>query len=97
MSKQFYITSQGGCISTKGFFRDNLTNKEGNILIWESEESALKSIEGFRSTRSFNLENKKESLKKDSPFTYLYEGWIEGLEKDLEWLDTCVVKELSYN
>ncbi len=96
MSKKFYITSQGGCISTKGFFKDNLTTKDGNIDVWEDEASALKSIETVRRTWENNLANKKRAVTapdQDS-FIYLYERWIKGLEKDLKWLDTCVVKEL---
>jgi hypothetical protein len=96
MSKEFYITSQGGCISTKGFFKDNLTTKDGNIDVWEDEASALKSIETVRRTWENNLANKKRAVTapdQDS-FIYLYERWIKGLEKDLKWLDTCVVKEL---
>ena len=98
MSKEFYITSQGGCISTKGFFKDNLTTKDGNIDVWEDEASALRSIEIVRETWENNLANKKKAVKlTDDSFIHLYERWIKGLEKDLKWLDTCVVKELCYN
>ena len=99
MSKEFYITSQGGCISTRGFFKDNLTTKDGNIVVWEDEASALRSIETVRWTWENDLADKKRAVKapdQDS-FVYLYERWIKGLEKDLKWLDTCVVKELRYN
>ena len=95
---KFYITSQGGCISTKGFFKDNLTTKDGNIDVWEDEASALRSIEIVRETWENNLANKKKAVKlTDDSFIHLYERWIKGLEKDLKWLDTCVVKELRYN
>ncbi len=97
MSKEFYITSQGGCISTKGFFKDNLTTKDGNIDVWEDEASALRSIEIVRETWENNLANKNKAVKGPDPFEHLYERWIKGLEKDLKWLDTCVVKELRYN
>jgi len=97
MSKKFYITSQGGCISTKGFFKDNLTTKDGNVDVWEDEASALRSIEIVRETWENNLANKNKAVKGPDPFEHLYERWIKGLEKDLKWLDTCVVKELRYN
>ena len=93
MSKEFYITSQGGCISTRGFFKDNLTTKSGNIVVWEDEASASRAIELVRETWENNLTSKR-GYKKDSPFADMYERWIKGLEKDLKWLDTCVVKEL---
>ena len=99
MSKEFYITSQGGCISTKGFFKDNLTTKDGNINVWEDEASASRAIETVRWNWENNLADKKRAVKapdQDS-FIYLYERWIKELEKNLKWLDTCVVKELSYN
>ena len=63
MSKEFYITSQGGCISTKGFFKDNLTTKDGNIVVWEDEASASRAIETVRWTWENDLADKKRAVK----------------------------------
>lgn len=96
--KQVYITSPKGCISTKGAIKDNLTTREGNIRVWESEEKALRSIKIARGTAESILDGNQMALKEAkeiSPeFVSMYSEGCEKMEKEIEFYNSCEIKEL---
>ena len=97
MSKKFYINSPKGCVSHKGYLQDNLTTKDGDdIFLWESEEAAIKSFKIQRENIELKLDNMR-GYKKTDPFAHFYERWIKGYERTLEFINSCEIKELSYN
>ena len=99
MSKQqVYIASPAGCISTKGALKNNLTTREGNIRVWESEESALKSIKIARGTAKSILDGNQMALKEAKEirpeFVEMYSNACKKMEKEIEFYNSCEIKEL---
>ena len=96
--KQVYITSPKGCISTKGAIKDNLTTREGNIRVWESEESALKSIKIARGTAESILDGYQSAVKESKEirpeFVSMYSEGMEKMEKVIAFYNSCEIKEL---
>ena len=101
MIKQVYITSPAGCISTRGAIKDNLTTREGNIRVWESEESALKSIKIARGTAESILDGNQMALKEAKEefpeFVEMYSNACKKMENVIEFYNSCEIKELRYN
>ncbi len=101
MSKQVYISSPIGVVSTKGAIKSNLTTIEGNVRVWETEEKALQSIKIAKGTAESILDGNQMALKEAKEeypeFVEMYSEGCEKMEKEIEFYNSCEIKELRYN
>ena len=118
MSKQVYISSPNGVVSTKGAIKNNLTTIEGNVRVWETEEKALQSIKIAKGTAESILDGHQMALKEvkeicrsergrswtefdkltiRSEFVEMYSDACKKMEKEIEFYNSCEIKELRYN
>ncbi len=98
MSKQVYISSPNGVVSTKGAIKNNLTTIEGNVRVWETEEKALQSIKIAKGTAESILDGNQMALKEAKEefpqFVEMYSGACKKMEKEIEFYNSCEIKEL---
>ena len=101
MERKAYIESNTGCISNKGSFKSNLCPKEGNIRIFETKEKAERTLKYNKGLVRGNLESMESHLEErkewgDPEMIENFEMWVETFKKELEWINSCEVKEIEF-
>ena len=92
----YYIESNTGCVSNKGRFDSWTCPKDGNIKIWNSKKVAERALKNNKEDMEWGLDNiiKRLEEETDSALIEVYKGGVEKSKKELEWVNSCVVKEI---
>jgi len=99
MNRKAYIESNTGCISNKGSFKSWLCPKEGDIRIFETKETAERTLKYNKGLVKSNLDSMEKHLaeaKINFPdMADLYEDEVLRGKKDMKWFNSCEVKEVE--